>query len=132
MNEKLSQYVDIFDKKAFAHVATLMPDGSPHVTPVWVELDKESGFIVFNTSKNRRKERNMTKNPRVSVSIQDPDNFYRYVIIRGKVVEITEENADDHIDKLANKYLGVEKYPYRQPDEIRVIVRIEPISVSGI
>ncbi len=122
-------YADLFEKKGFAHLATLMPDGRPQVTPVWCEF--ADGCVVINSARGRRKDLNMRADPRVALSIQDPDNPYRYLEVRGQVVEITEEGADAHIDKLAKKYLGVDTYPYRTPDEVRVIYRIEPARTSS-
>ncbi|HEC22282.1 MAG TPA: PPOX class F420-dependent oxidoreductase [Chloroflexi bacterium] len=120
-------FKDLFEKRAFAHLATLMPDGSPQVTPVWVDYDGE--YVLVNSAKGRVKDRNMEARPQVAIEISDPDNPYRYLEIRGRVVEITEEGADAHIDRLAQKYLGVEKYPYRGPDEVRRIYRIAPEKV---
>ena len=117
-------YLDLFSKKAFAHLSTLMPDGSPQVTPVWV--DYQDGFVLVNSARGRQKDRNMRRDPRVAIAVLDPDNPYRYVQVRGRVVEITEVGADAHIDKLAFKYLGREKYPNRRPGEIRVIYKIQP------
>jgi len=117
------QYLDLLDKKAFANLATLMPDGSPQVTPVWVDRDGE--YFRINTAKGRVKDRNMRRDPRVSLSIVDPDNPYRYLEIRGRVVEITEQGADQHIDVLAKKYLGKDSYPFRNPKEVRVMYRIQ-------
>ena len=119
---------DIFEKKAFAHLATLMPDGSPQVTPVWCEL--EGGQVLVNSAKGRRKDRNMRRDARVSLSLIDPDNGYRYVEVRGRVVEITEDGAEAHIDRLAKKYLDLDEYPYRRDGEVRVIYRIEPTGIS--
>ena len=118
------KYADLFEKRAFASLATLMPDGSPQVTPVWVDCD--NGIIRVNTAKGRVKDKNMRRDPRVSLAIADPDNPYRYLQIRGRVVEITEQGADDHIDKLAMKYMGKEKYPFRSATEVRVICKIQP------
>jgi PPOX class probable F420-dependent enzyme len=118
------KYRDLFTKRAFANLATLMPDGRPQVTPIWCDFDGE--YVVFNSAKGRQKDRNVRRDPRVSVAIVDPDNPYRYLEIRGRVVEITEEGADASIDKLAKKYLGVDKYPYGQPGEVRVIYKIQP------
>ena len=119
-----AQYRDLFDKKAFASLATIMPSGQPQVTPVWCDFD--GSYVIVNSAKGRRKDRNMRSNPRVSLAISDPDNPYRYLEVRGTVVEITEEGADDHIDSMAKKYMGVDKYPYRQPGEVRVVYKIEP------
>jgi PPOX class probable F420-dependent enzyme len=124
------QYMDLFQKKAFAHLATLMPDGRPQVTPVWCDFD--GTYVRINSAKGRVKDRNMRRDPRVTLAIQDPDNPYRYLEVRGRVVEITEEGADAHIDSLAKKYLGVDKYPYRQPGEVRVLYKIQPERTSGM
>ncbi len=118
------KYRDLFSKKAFASLGTLMPDGRPQVTPVWVDV--EGDLIVINSAKGRQKDRNLRRDPRVSLAIIDPDNPYRYLELRGRVVEITEQGAADHIDKMAKKYLGVDKYPYRNADEVRVMYKIQP------
>ena len=111
-------------KKAFANLATLMPDGSPQVTPVWI--DYANGVLRVNTAKGRTKARNMATGARVAIAIQDPDNPYRYLQVRGRVKHMTEQGADAHIDALAKKYLGQDKYPYRRPGEVRQIYEIEP------
>jgi PPOX class probable F420-dependent enzyme len=118
------KYRDLFQKRAFASLATLMPDGSPQVTPVWVDFDGQ--YVIFNSAKGRQKDRNVRRDPRVAMAIIDPDNPYRYMEIRGRVAEITEQGADAHIDKMAKKYLGADKYPYRQPGEVRVMYKIQP------
>jgi PPOX class probable F420-dependent enzyme len=118
------KYRDLFQKRAFAHLGTLMPDGRPQVTPVWCDYDGE--HIIFNSAKGRQKDKNVRRDPRVAMTLMDPENPYRYVEIRGQVVEITEEGADSHIDKLAKKYLGVDKYPYSQPNEKRVMYKVKP------
>jgi PPOX class probable F420-dependent enzyme len=87
---------------------------------------------VVNSAKGRQKDKNIRRDPRVTIAISDPDNPYRYLEVRGRVVEITEDGADAHIDKLAKKYLGADRYPYRQPDEVRVIYRIEPERFSSM
>ncbi len=123
------QFIDLLtSKKSFAHLATVMPDGSPQVTPVWI--DYKDGKVLVNTARGRVKDRNMSKNSRVALAISDPDNPYRYIQIRGRVSNIREQGADEHIDALAKKYLGKDKYPFRQPGEVRVIYEIEPISCS--
>jgi PPOX class probable F420-dependent enzyme len=114
-------------KKAFAHVATLNADGSPQVTPVWVDYD--GTHVLFNTAKGRVKAKNLARDPRVALSVADPDNSYRYIAIQGKVVEMIENGADAHIDKMAKKYLGQDTYPYRTPNEVRLIVKISPDKV---
>ena len=125
-----ANFRDLFNKRAFAHLGTLMPDGRPQVTPVWCDFD--GTFVLFNTAKGRQKDRNIRRDPRVSLSIMDPENAYRYVEIRGRVVEITEKEADDHIDKLAKKYLGVDIYPYRQPGEVRLKVKVLPERINSM
>lgn len=122
------KYTDLFQKKAFANLATLMPDGTPQVTPVWVDYDGE--HVLVNSARGRRKDKNMEASRAVALSIQDPDNPYRYLEVRGRVEEITEEGADQHIDKMAKKYLGLDKYPNRQPGEVRVLYKIKPEHTS--
>ncbi len=117
-------FVDLFKKSSFAHLATLMPDGTPQVTPVWCDYDNP--HVLVNSARGRRKDKNMRERPEVALSIQDPENPYRYLEIRGRVVEITEQGADEHIDRMAQKYLGQERYPNRQPGEVRVLYKIEP------
>ena len=119
-----NKYLDLFNKKAFANLATVMPDGQPQVTPVWCDFDGE--YILINSAKGRQKDRNLRREPRVSLAIQDPDNPYRYLEVRGRVAEITEEGADAHIDRMAKKYMGLDKYPHRAPGEVRVLYKIKP------
>src|SRR5580693_8208888 len=121
-------HLDLFQKKAFAHLATLMPDGKPQVTPVWVDFDGK--HLIVNSAKGRVKDRNMRRDPRVSLALIDPDNPYRHLQVQGRVVEVTEAGADQHIDKMAKKYLGQDKYPFRQPGEVRVLYKIEPDRTS--
>jgi PPOX class probable F420-dependent enzyme len=124
------QYLDLINtKKAFAQLATLMPDGSPQVTPVW--LDLADGFVRVNSARGRQKDYNMRREPRVALCLMDPDNPYRYLEIRGRVVEVTEQGADAHIDLLAKKYLGADSYPFRQNGEVRVIYKIEITRAYG-
>jgi PPOX class probable F420-dependent enzyme len=118
------KYKDLFEKKAFASLSTLMPDGRPQVTPVWCDFD--GTHVLVNSAKGRIKDRNMRRDPRVSLALIDPENPYRYLQLQGRVVEITEDGADESIDRLAKKYLGQDKYPFRQPGEVRVIYKIEP------
>jgi PPOX class probable F420-dependent enzyme len=117
-------YLDLFDKPAVASLATLMPDGQPQVSPVWCDFDGQ--HVLVNSARGRQKDKNLQHDPRISLCITDPENPYRYLEIRGRVVETTEQDADDHIDKMAKKYLGKDKYPYRQPGEVRIIFKIEP------
>ena len=125
------KYLDLVQqKKAFANLATTMPDGSPQVTPVW--FDFKNGTIRVNTAKGRVKARNMKEGSSVALAIIDPDEPYRYLQVRGKVRKVTESGADDHIDSLAKKYLGKDKYPWRRPGDTRVIYEIEPAAVQGM
>ena len=131
MTEIPAKYMDLVtDKKAIAGLATLMPDGSPQVTPVWFDYD--GGHIRVNTAKGRVKARNMEQGSKVALSIVDPDNAYRYIQVRGTVTAVTEQGAADHIDGLAKKYLGKDKYPWHQPGDVRVLYEITPGSVSGM
>jgi PPOX class probable F420-dependent enzyme len=127
---RLDSYRDILDKKGFAHLATVGTDGRPQVTPVWCDFD--GTHIRINTARGRVKDRNLQRNPQVALSVQDPDNPYRYVQVRGRVTEMTEQGADAHIDALARKYLGQDRYPFRQPGEVRVLVKIQPERVQGM
>jgi PPOX class probable F420-dependent enzyme len=125
------KYLDLVQqKKAFANLATTMPDGSPQVTPVW--FDFNNGTIRVNTAKGRVKARNMKEGSSVALAIMDPDEPYRYLQVRGKVRKVTESGADDHIDSLAKKYLGKDKYPFRRPGETRVIYEIEPTATQAM
>ncbi|HXK61274.1 MAG TPA: PPOX class F420-dependent oxidoreductase [Acidobacteriota bacterium] len=124
------KYLDLFQKPCFASLATLMPDGRPQVTPVWCDYD--GTYVLVNSAKGRQKDRNMRRDKRVALAIMDPQNPYRYVEVRGTVEEITEEGARDHIDKMAQKYLGLEKYPHSQPGEIRVLYKIRPEKTSSM
>jgi PPOX class probable F420-dependent enzyme len=117
-------------KKAFANIATVMKDGSPQVTPVW--FDYTDGKIRVNTARGRVKARTLRPGVRVALAIADPDNPYRYLQVRGHVLNVTEEGADAHIDSLAKKYLGQDKYPFRQPGDVRVKCEIEPDSAQGM
>jgi len=117
-------------RKAFAHVGTVMPDGSPQVTPMW--FDVEDGLIRVNSARGRVKDRNMRRTPAVALSIMDPDNAYRYLGIRGQVVEVTEQGAEAHIDALAKKYIGKDRYPWRQAGEVRVMYKIRPERAAGM
>jgi PPOX class probable F420-dependent enzyme len=123
-----NEYVDFLNTPTFANLTTLMPDGSPQVSPVWCDFD--GTYVVINSAKGRQKDRNMRRDPRVALALSDPKNPYRYLQVRGKVIEVTETGADAHIEKLSQKYLG-KPYPFRQPGEVRVVYKIEPEHVSG-
>ncbi len=119
------KYLDLVtQKKAFAHLATILSDGSPQVTPVW--FDYTNGVVRVNTAKGRVKARTLRDGAKVAMSILDPDNAYRYIQIRGHVSRVSEDGADAHIDSLAMKYLGKNKYPYGQPGDVRVMYEITP------
>lgn len=117
-----------FEQPNFGFLATVMPDGSPQVTPMWVDV--EDGTIVVNTAIGRVKERNVRRDPRVAIAVVAQDNPYNQVAVRGEIVEATEEGAVDHIDALAAKYIGQSTYPWLQPGERRIKFRIRPHSVS--
>jgi PPOX class probable F420-dependent enzyme len=130
MSEQFTQAArDLFAKKSLLHVASLGPDGGPHVTPVWGELDGDD--IIINTALGRAKARNLANDGRVALSLTDPDNPYTVISVRGTVVGFTTEGADDVIDRLAKKYLDVDSYPFRREGEIRVTVRIRPDRISS-
>lgn len=128
MAEIPESFKDLFAKKSFAHLATNMRDGRPQVTPVWIDFD--GAHILVNSATGRVKDKNLRRDGRVALSILDPDNPYRYISILGEVVEVTQTGANEHIDKLAKKYLGQDKYPYHQQGEARVIYKIRPDKVS--
>ncbi|HEX3361711.1 MAG TPA: PPOX class F420-dependent oxidoreductase [Solirubrobacterales bacterium] len=118
----------LFENKEMAHVATLNADGSPQVSAVWIARDGD--LITFNTAEGRVKPKNLRRDGRVAISITGEENPYENLIVQGKVVELTDDGADADIDALAKRYLGVDSYPYRQPGEERVIVKIEPQKVN--
>jgi len=125
------KYLDLLtQKKAFADLATVMPDGTPQVTPVW--FDYGNGIVRVNTAKGRVKQRNMKEGSPVALSIMDPENPYRYLQVRVKVTRMTEDGASAHIDSLAKKYLGKDKYPFAQPGEVRVMYEITPVAAQGM
>ncbi len=119
----------LFDAKNFAHVATLNADGSPQVSPVWVGYDGE--HVIFNTEAKRLKTRNMKRDPRVALTVQNLENPYQYVEVRGRVVEITEKGGEEGIDAMSKKYLGQDKYPGIGPGDVRVNVKVEVEHVAG-
>jgi PPOX class probable F420-dependent enzyme len=126
LSDKTKKYLD---DKSFANIATINKDGTPQVSPVWIERDGDQ--VIINSEKKRLKVKNVTRDPRVSISIQNPANPYEYVEIRGDVVEVTEKGGSEGIDRLAKKYLGQDKYPYHQPGDVRVIIKIDPKHVVG-
>jgi PPOX class probable F420-dependent enzyme len=118
----------LFEDKEMAHVATLNADGSPQVSAVWIALDGD--LVTFNTAEGRLKPKNLRRDGRVAISIADEENPYENVIIQGKVIDMTNDGADDDIDALAKRYLDADSYPFRQEGEERVIVKIEPEKVN--
>ncbi len=114
--------------KNFATIATLMADGSPSASVVWVDTDGE--HVIFNTAEGRVKPKSMRRDGRVAIAVYDQENPYRQAMIRGKVVSMETKGADAHIDKMAKKYMGVDSYPYRKPGEARIIVKIKPERVG--
>lgn len=122
------EYHDLFERRSFAFVATLLPDGAPHVTPTWV--DRDGDHVLVNTVRDNRKDRNVRKDPRVALAIADPENPYRYLSVRGEVVERREEGATEHLDGLAERYTGESEYQGPGRDS-RVVHVIRPDAVSG-
>jgi PPOX class probable F420-dependent enzyme len=129
-HELTDSAIGLLKGKNIAFVASLMKDGGPQITPVWIDYDGQ--YIMINTAEGRVKQKNFQRDPRVAISIIDPTNPYNTVSIRGTVTEQVLEGADDHIDNMAKKYLGVDKYPFRSPGEKRVILRIIPEKVFHI
>jgi PPOX class probable F420-dependent enzyme len=124
-------YLDLLTTKvAFANLAIVLKDGSPQVTPIW--FDYTGGKIRINTVRGRVKARTLKPNVHVAMAIMDPTNPYRYIQIRGRVLTATEKGADAHIDSLAKKYLGKDKYPFSQPGDVRVTYEIEPTSAQAM
>ncbi|WP_136686938.1 PPOX class F420-dependent oxidoreductase [Halorhabdus amylolytica] len=116
-------YHDLFETETFAHLTTMMPDGKPHTTPVWIDYDADDNRVLVNTERGRRKERNVARNPTVSVSMTDPENPYRFLSVTGEVAETTTEGAREHIDELARRYMDEDEYPMPIETE-RVVLRI--------
>jgi PPOX class probable F420-dependent enzyme len=129
MSQITEPVAKLLEGKNFAFLATLMRDGSPQITPVWIDLDKDTNTILINTAEGRVKHINISRDPRIAISVINQSNPYEMVTIRGKVIEQVSQGADEHIDKLAKKYLGVDKYPLRSPNEKRVILRVKPVKV---
>jgi len=119
---------ELLEQPNFCHVGSIRKDGSAHVIPVWVDTD--GTYALLNTAEGRVWADNVARDPRVALTVANVENPYEYVTIRGRVEEITREGADEHIDKLAKKYMGLDEYPLRQPGEQRVIVRVAPERVS--
>jgi len=120
---------ELIDAPNFCFVATLRADGTPHVVPVWVDAD--DGHILLNSARGRTWPRNAERDPRVTLTVQNLQNPYEYTTVRGRVVDVSEDGADAHIDKLAKKYLDKDTYPFRAPGEQRIIVKVEPEEVKN-
>jgi PPOX class probable F420-dependent enzyme len=126
MSKMTEPVIQLLKGKNFACLATLMSDGSPHVTPTWIGFDEGSGSIIICTVEGRIKHKNVSIDPRVAICIIDENNPYNMGFIKGRVIETTKEGAVEHTDRLAKKYLGVDKYPFPTPIEKRVILKIKP------
>jgi len=126
MKEITEPVAKLLKDKNFAFIATLMPDGSPQITPVWIDIDNNTNTILVNTASGRKKLDNISRDPRVAISVANQLNPYEMVAIRGEVVQQDTNSADEHIDKLAKKYLDLDKYPFRTPNEKRVVLKIKP------
>ena len=120
----------LFKSRNLAFVSTLSKDGSPHLTPVWADFDGE--YILINTFETSTKNKNVTRDPRIAISIVEQNNPYNMVSIKGKVVEQTTEDADEHLKKLATRYLGIGKYYYRKPSLKRIILKVKPEKIMGL
>ena len=118
---------ELLEQPNFCMVGTIRKDGSPHINPVWVDVDE--GLVLLNSNEDRAWPRNARRDPRMTLTVLNHENPYEYVEIRGRLVEDTHDGADEHIDKLAKKYMGLDEYPLRQPGEQRVIFKIEPEKV---
>jgi PPOX class probable F420-dependent enzyme len=123
-NQITEPVAKLLEGRNLAFVATLMKDGWPQITPTWVDV--QDGKILVNTAEGRLKQKNISRDDRIAISVSDQNNPYHMVTVRGRVVEQTNEGADEHVDKLAKKYLGVEKYPLHSPNEKRIIIKIKP------
>jgi PPOX class probable F420-dependent enzyme len=119
---------ELLQDKNFAHVATVASDGAPHTAVSWIEAEGDD--VLVNSAEGRAWPENLRRDPRVTVTVPNLDNPYEYVTIKGEAVEITEDGADEQIDALAKKYLGKDEYPFRQPGEVRLKIRIRPDKVA--
>ena len=115
---------DLLTSSALAHIATIGPDGEPQVNPVWFDWNGEE--ILFSQTTTRQKTKNLARDPRIALSIVDPENPYRYLEVRGTVVRVEDDPDKAFIDKMAQKYLGQEKYPWSRPGENRIVIVVRP------
>ena len=118
--------IKIIKDKNFAFLGTIMKDGRPQVSPIWIDIDDNNNILLFNTAQGRIKHKNISRDPRVSLSLVDKNNQYSMVTIQGTIIEQTTIGADEHIDKLAKKYLNIDRYPSHSPSMTRVICKIKP------
>jgi PPOX class probable F420-dependent enzyme len=124
--------VKLLKEPLLAHVATVMKDGSPQNTPMWVDVEDDGSYIWLNSAAGRIKSNNLDRDPRIAITVIANDNAWRFASIRGNVVEITTDGADAHIDALAKKYLGVDSYPFRKAEEQRLKFRVKPEFETGM
>ena len=129
MTQITEPIIQLLKGRNFAYISTLMDDGSPQVTPTWIDIDEDGNSILINTAEGRVKQKNVSRDPRIAISISDQNNPYNMATIRGKVIEQIKEGADEHADRLAKKYLGMDRYPYHSPKEQRIILKIRPEKV---
>jgi PPOX class probable F420-dependent enzyme len=122
----------LFSGRNLVFIATLSKDNSPHVTPVWADMDEKEELVLINSFEGPAKVRNVRRDPRVALSIVETHNTYKMVSMKGKVVDVTMNDADNHLHKLAKKYLGIGKYYYRKPSHKRVIIKVKPEKIMGI
>jgi PPOX class probable F420-dependent enzyme len=122
----------LFSGRNLVFIATLSKDNSPHVTPVWADMDEKEELVLINSFEGSAKVRNVRRDPRVALSIVETHNTYKMVSMKGKVVDITMNDADNQLHKLAKKYLGIGKYYYRKPSQKRVIIKVKPEKIMGI
>ena len=120
----------LLGEPAFCQLATIMPDGSPQITQLWVETDGE--HVLINTNEGSQKEKNVSRDPRVAVNVVDPANAWRIAMVRGRVVEVTTEGAIEQIDRLAKKYIGRDTYPFHQPGRVRTTIKISPEKINEV
>jgi PPOX class probable F420-dependent enzyme len=126
-----AEYHDLFEKPTIAHLSTLLPDGSPHSAPVWIDYDADADRVLVNTERERRKEKNVRQDPRVALSMTDPDDPYRMLALRGEVAETTTEGAREHIDDLARRYTGDEYQVPIQTERVVLEIAVEHVSRMG-
>jgi PPOX class probable F420-dependent enzyme len=132
MSSVPEEYHDLFEKPTIAHLSTLLPDGSPHSAPVWIDYDADADRVLVNTERDRRKEKNVRGDPRVAVSMTDPENPYRMLALRGEVDELTTEGAREHIDTLTRRYMGQDDYPNPiRTERVILEIAVEHVSAMG-